>query len=72
MPSIISLDRPGSSQTATETDRFVDVLARKLLHNRRRDLPASGAWGLSPAEIYLAGRLSTRQTAKEQADRPAA
>lgn len=64
MPSIISLDRPGSSRTAIKPDRFVDVLARKLLHNCRRDLPASAAWGLSPADIYLAGRLSTRQTAK--------
>ena len=60
------LDRARRSETELQPQRFVHVLARKLLHNRRRDLPASGAWGLSPAEIYLSGRLDMLDTAKRR------
>lgn len=52
-----SFDAPGPTRRELEQPRFLHVLARKLLHNRRRDLPASGAWGLSPAEIYLFSHL---------------
>ena len=62
MPSPMFLDRARPSDTELQPQRFVHMLARKLLHNRRRDLPASGAWGLSPAEIYLAGRLDQLDT----------
>ena len=67
-----STDRARPLETELEPQRFVHVLARKLLHNRRRDMPASGAWGLSPAEIYLAGRLDPLDTAKRTRDRPEA
>ena len=70
MPSTISLDRARPLETELEPQRFVHVLARKLLHNRRRDMPASGAWGLSPAEIYLVSRLNPLDTAKEKIGRP--
>ena len=37
------------------------VLAGKLLHLKRQDLPESGAWGMSPAEQYLGRQLGRRQ-----------
>jgi hypothetical protein len=70
MPSTISLDGARSLETELEPRRFVHMLARKLLHNRRRDMPASGAWGMSPAEIYLADRLDPLDTARWKPDRP--
>ena len=66
MQSPMFLDRARPSETELQPQRFVHVLARKLLHNRRRDLPASGAWGLSPAEIYLSARLDMLATAKRR------
>jgi hypothetical protein len=70
MAPALSLDPLGPTQAKLAPPRFLHVLARKLLHNRRQDLPASGAWGLSPAEIYLVSHLDPVDAAKWKPDHP--
>ena len=47
----------------TQPDRggILHGLARRLLHHRRRDLPESGAWGVSPIERYFDSQLERRE-----------
>lgn len=40
-----------------EHHRIIHMLAYRLFHHRRDDLPVSAAWGLSPIEKYVDNRL---------------
>lgn len=52
-----SKERTGEAGLGTpgaEPNRgIITVLAEKLLNRSNRDLPESGAWGVSPAERYV-------------------
>ena len=48
--------------------RTLHRLAGRLLHHRRRDLPESGAWGVSPIEKYFDARLDIHFPRTAEAD----
>lgn len=57
-PSKERTGEAGLGTSGAEPDRgIIAVLADKLLHRSNRDLPESGAWGISPAERYVKNSL---------------